>query len=135
MGMSNCQKQPYPDQRSARQALESILKKIEPRTARIPSRVYPCDTCDGWHLTAKPLSGKIPPWDRDPNWARPSAGQPEPDRAAAKHQKQDKLIRALAREYNRLTEHGRIEFALSAPDGVYRAISALLFHAQQTRED
>lgn len=52
-----------------------------------------------------------------------------------KYKKQEKLVRALAQEYNQLTEHGRIEFALSAPDRVYRAFGALMFHAQQTRDD
>ena len=133
--MGDCQKNHYPDQQSARLALESILKKNASKTARTPMRVYPCDTCDGWHLTSKPLSGKIPPWDRDPNWVRPSAEHPKPDRAAVKYMKQDKLVQALACEYRQLTEDGRIEFALSAPDRVYRAFGALMFHAQQTRED
>jgi len=28
--------------------------------------------CDGWHLTAKPVGGRKPPWDRDPDWVRPT---------------------------------------------------------------
>jgi hypothetical protein len=133
--MTTCQKKHYPDQRSARVALESILKKDKLKTAKTPGRVYPCETCDGWHLTKKPLSGKIPPWENDPNWVRPDAPRSESDRAATKYKKQDKLIRALVREYNQLSEHGRVEFALSAPHRVYRAFGALMFHAQQTRDD
>jgi hypothetical protein len=51
-------------------ALERILAKGKP-VSRQPVRVYPCDTCERWHLAAKPNKGKTPPWDLDPNWKRP----------------------------------------------------------------
>ena len=70
--MADCSKKPYPDQASARVALQSIRNKDRTEAVKLPKRVYPCDSCDGWHLTAKPLSGKTPPWDRNPDWARPS---------------------------------------------------------------
>ena len=38
---------------------------------KLPKRIYPCDVCDGWHLTAKKGGRKTPPWDRDPAWSRP----------------------------------------------------------------
>jgi hypothetical protein len=64
---SGCSKAWYPDQAAARDA----LAKVEPGAR--PLRVYPCDRCDGWHLTSKPNRGKTPQWDRDPNWSRPRA--------------------------------------------------------------
>jgi len=67
--VDECSKKPYPDQASARVALDHI--RLKPSTNR-PLRVYPCDICDGWHLTSKRVAGKTPPWDRDPNWVRPT---------------------------------------------------------------
>ena len=72
-----CTKQSYRDQAAARLALEAVLKKRKPG-AKGPVRVYPCDVCDGWHLTSKKVSGKTPPWDLDPNWSRPPATAPAP---------------------------------------------------------
>jgi hypothetical protein len=69
-----CTKHHYPDQASARRALARVLEKARRKArpgAKLPRRVYPCDRCDGWHLTAKKVSGKTPPWDLDPNWTRP----------------------------------------------------------------
>lgn len=45
------------------------------------------------------------------------------------YKKQDKFVRNLARAYNILTEHGRIEFAVSAPEDVYRAFGSLMYFA------
>jgi hypothetical protein len=70
-----CTKQFHRDQAAARLALQAMLKKVKPGT-KAPVRVYPCDVCDGWHLTSKKVSGKSPPWDRDPNWSRPSTHSP-----------------------------------------------------------
>jgi hypothetical protein len=71
--MAQCGKQFYPDQASARLALKHVQKKMVPGK-RQPIRVYPCDVCEGWHLTAKPSAGrKTPPWDLDPNWSRPGS--------------------------------------------------------------
>ena len=69
-----CDKAFHVDQASARHALAQIQEKAarKGKLSRIPVRVYPCDVCDGWHLTSKPVSGKIPPWDRDPDWVRPA---------------------------------------------------------------
>lgn len=67
-----CTKNAYPDQVSARAALQTILKQAPVDSSKLPKRVYPCDICDGWHLTAKRNRGKKPPWDRDPNWTRPN---------------------------------------------------------------
>lgn len=65
-----CPKQGYYlDQASARVALANIRAK---GSGKKPLRVYPCDRCDGWHLTSKP-SRKNLPWDLDPNWVRPKA--------------------------------------------------------------
>lgn len=71
---SGCGKKNYPSQASARLALDRILRKQSLDATRAPKRVYPCDSCDGWHLTSKPLSGKVPPWDTDPDWTRPDPG-------------------------------------------------------------
>ena len=65
-----CKKNPYPNQASARRALDAILHDGEVDGAKFPVRVYPCDVCEGWHLTSKKVFGKVPPWDRDPNWTR-----------------------------------------------------------------
>jgi len=72
-GVRTCEKAFYVDQDSARVALSSIREKAakKGKQGRLPVRVYPCDVCDGWHLTAKPVDGRTPPWDRDPDWIRP----------------------------------------------------------------
>ena len=67
--MSTCTKHYYPDQARARVGLHHLLKKKVGR--KVPRRVYPCDVCDGWHVTSKKLSGKMPPWELDPKWTRP----------------------------------------------------------------
>jgi len=69
-----CDKAFYVDQASARVALSSIREKAakKGKQGRVPVRVYPCDVCDGWHLTAKPVDGRMLPWDRDPDWIRPN---------------------------------------------------------------
>ncbi len=73
--MPECAKAYYLDQASARVALAAIREKAAQTVHRkLPVRVYPCDVCDGWHLTASPVRGRTPPWDRDPDWTRP-AGQ------------------------------------------------------------
>lgn len=133
--MASCQKQPYPDQGTARLALESIRKQRSPTNTKTPRRVYPCDRCEGWHLSSKPLSGKIPAWDRDPDWTRPNAAPPQQDLQTTRCKKQDRLVQALALEYGQLTEDGRIEFALSAPDRVHRAFGALMARARKTRNE
>jgi len=71
--MSGCSKAPYLDQASARLALAAIREKAsrKGRTGKLPVRVYPCDACDAWHLTAKPVKGRTPPWDVNPDWQRP----------------------------------------------------------------
>ena len=68
-----CEKAFHADQAAARLALTSILEKAarKGKSGPLPVRVYPCDVCDGWHLTTKPIRGREPPWDRDPNWLRP----------------------------------------------------------------
>jgi hypothetical protein len=66
-----CVKHAYRDQASARAALRNVLKKAKTGARKLPCRVYPCDVCDGWHLTSKRLSGKTPPWDLNPEWSRP----------------------------------------------------------------
>lgn len=72
--MRTCDKAFYLDAATARLALAKIHEKAaqKGKADRLPVRIYPCDVCDGWHLTAKPVTGKKPPWERDPNWARPS---------------------------------------------------------------
>jgi hypothetical protein len=70
--VAGCSKNYYGDQKSARLALQSILEKKPRKATKMPKRVYPCDSCDGWHLTAKPNIGKTPAWERDPNWVRPA---------------------------------------------------------------
>jgi hypothetical protein len=71
--VQTCNKAFYADQRAARLALASIREKAakKGKPGRLPARVYPCDVCDGWHLTAKPNQGRKPPWDLDPDWVRP----------------------------------------------------------------
>jgi hypothetical protein len=73
--VATCSKHSYPDQASALLGLERVLKKAKPGQ-KVPRRVYPCDRCDGWHLTAKKVRGKTPPWELDPNWSRPSKREP-----------------------------------------------------------
>ena len=71
--MGTCTKAYYSDQASARLALAAIKEKAQKkaRTGKLPIRVYPCDVCDGWHLTAKSVRGRRPGWDLDPAWVRP----------------------------------------------------------------
>ena len=71
--MRTCDKAFYVDQVAARRALSSIHEKAakKARPVRLPVRVYPCDVCDGWHLTARPVKGRKPPWDSDLGWVRP----------------------------------------------------------------
>lgn len=71
--MRTCEKAFYLDQAAACVALAKILEKAvaKGQTRSVPVRVYPCDVCDGWHLTAKPVQGRKPAWDRDPGWVRP----------------------------------------------------------------
>lgn len=71
--MRTCDNAFYADQAAARLTLSSIQEKAatSSKATRVPVRVYPCDVCDGWHLTAKPVQGRKPPWDRDPDWVRP----------------------------------------------------------------
>jgi hypothetical protein len=68
-----CDKAFYADQAAAHLALASIHEKAaeKGKLNRLPVRVYPCDVCDGWHLTAKAVQGRKSPWDRDPDWVRP----------------------------------------------------------------
>ena len=72
-----CTKHAYAGQAAARVALTHLRRKSKPG-AKAPIRVYPCDVCDGWHLTSKKLSGKTPPWDIDPNWSRPTPRTGDP---------------------------------------------------------
>ena len=70
--MAECTKVPFKDQATARARLDGWRKKAK-LGEKVPHRVYPCDVCDGWHLTAKRSGRKVPPWDKDPGWVRPSA--------------------------------------------------------------
>ena len=69
-----CDKVFYEDQAAARLAMCSLNEKgrQEGQLIPLPVRVYPCDVCDGWHPTSKPVQGKSPPWDHDPDWVRPA---------------------------------------------------------------
>lgn len=71
--MRTCDKACYADQAAAHLALASIREKAakKGKLTRLPVRAYPCDLCDGWHLTAKSVQGRKPSWDRDPDWVRP----------------------------------------------------------------
>lgn len=71
--MRTCDKAFYLDQGAARLALAKIGEKAakKGKPAQVPERVYPCDVCDGWHLTAQPAKGRVSPWDRDHAWVRP----------------------------------------------------------------
>lgn len=68
-----CDKVFYADQAAAHLSLTAIHEKATAKGQlnRLPVRVYPCDVCDGWHLTAKAVRGRKPPWDRHPDWVRP----------------------------------------------------------------
>lgn len=72
--VQTCDKGFYPDQAAARIALSGIQEKAakKGKPARLPVRVYPCDVCDGWHLTSKSVQGRTPPWDLDLDWTRPN---------------------------------------------------------------
>lgn len=69
-----CDKVFYADQAAARLAMCSLHEKVakKRKPSRLPVRVYPCDVCDGWHLTAKPVQGPSPPWDHHHDWVRPA---------------------------------------------------------------
>jgi len=64
-----CTKVYHRDQAAARIALRHITAKAKPGAKR-PTGVYPCDVCDGWHLTSKKRRGKPPGWDLHPDWSR-----------------------------------------------------------------
>lgn len=61
--MRTCDKAFYGDQAGARRALSSILDKaaMKGKPSRLPVRVYPCDVCDGWHLSGQPKSREMHP--------------------------------------------------------------------------
>ena len=69
---AECTKTPYRTQAAARQAL-AHWKAARPDDPDVPHRVYPCDRCDGWHLTRKNSGRRLPPWDRNPQWERPAS--------------------------------------------------------------
>lgn len=69
---AGCAKTPYRTQAAARQALGQ-WKAARPEDPNVPHRVYPCDRCDGWHLTRKNSGRRLPPWDRNPQWERPAS--------------------------------------------------------------
>lgn len=69
-----CTKTPYRTQASARQALAQ-WRSARPEDPNVPHRVYPCDRCEGWHLTRKNSGRRIPPWDRDSQWERPASSR------------------------------------------------------------
>ena len=69
-GRNGCRKAFYVTQAEAREALAKI-REGHTGARKPPVRVYPCDTCDGWHTTSKRNVGRTPPWDKDPNWQRP----------------------------------------------------------------
>jgi hypothetical protein len=69
--VTRCSKVYFPDQARARAALAVVKEKKTNKWDSLPVRVYPCDVCDGWHLTSKRHKGKKPAWDRDPSWTRP----------------------------------------------------------------
>lgn len=67
-----CTKTPFRTQAAARQALAE-WKAARPEDPHVPHRVYPCDRCDGWHLTRKSSGRRVPPWDKNPEWERPAS--------------------------------------------------------------
>lgn len=69
---AECTKTPYRTQAAARQALDQ-WKAARPEDPNVPHRVYPCDRCDGWHLTRKNSGRRVPLWDRNPHWERPAS--------------------------------------------------------------
>jgi len=94
--VSRCIKNYYPDQASARVDLAAIREKHAGKSRKVPERVYPCDICDGWHLTAKVNIGKRPPSDSDPSWTRPARTE------------------GLEREARRRSTRGESDVALAA---------------------
>jgi hypothetical protein len=68
----SCSKNGYLTQAEARTGLAKVLELNKYESSRKPIRVYPCDTCELWHLTSKRNRGRTPPWDLDPNWVRPA---------------------------------------------------------------
>lgn len=69
---ATCAKTPYRTQVAARKAL-ARWRAVRPDDPNLPHRVYPCDRCDRWHLTSKNSGRRLPPWDRNPQWERPSS--------------------------------------------------------------
>lgn len=51
--MTNCAKITYPDKQSANRALRAIIAKGARPRGKVPTNVYPCGECKGWHLTSK----------------------------------------------------------------------------------
>ena len=98
----SCTKAYYVDQATARNALAGIHDKatLRGKAGSLPVRVYPCDVCDGWHLTAKQNQGRKPAWDRDPDWTRPGGTAHLQQRSAevvTGSRRQRKKARAAAR--------------------------------------
>lgn len=101
--MRTCEKAFYLDQAAARIALAGIREKAarKGRPGALPVRVYPCDVCDGWHLTAKVAKGRKPAWDTDPDWVRPNGTahlQKRSEEVTTGSRRQRKRARAEMRE-------------------------------------
>jgi len=57
----SCTKAFFANQAAARSALDHVRNKLAYEgSKRLPVRVYPCDVCEGRHLTAKPVQGRTP---------------------------------------------------------------------------
>jgi hypothetical protein len=90
----SCTKAFFANQAAARSALDHVRNKLAYEgSQRLPVRVYPCDVCEGWHLTAKPVQGRTPAWDKDPNWVRPNGTAHRQQRSAVQPVKKSRRAR------------------------------------------
>jgi len=69
---SSCVKNAFRTQAEARTGLNR-WQEADPTDNKVPHRVYPCDRCDGWHLTRKRSGKRKPAWDKNPDWTRSPA--------------------------------------------------------------
>jgi len=51
--MTDCSKRVYPTPGAATFALRAIQRKLAGRGGKVPTGMYLCAECRGWHLTSK----------------------------------------------------------------------------------
>ena len=56
--MSTCPKVGYPNITVARSALTAIRHRHQGSGRRVPAAIYPCPSCQLWHLTSRRPAGR-----------------------------------------------------------------------------